>query len=164
MSPLASPLAIALQKRQHELSSRPRRTWHENGFTLIELLVVIVIIGILSAIAIPNFLNQRSKAKSSECTNKGAFILKQVYAEALGSEAKANVVGEQLSNSEETENCSFSYTDISNSVAIVNAIGKGELSGNYDAIGCVNIDTGKRAWIIDIEITATAAATSPTCN
>src|SRR5438046_6635178 len=47
------------------LKLRQRMASEESGFTLVELLVVMLILGLLAAIAIPSFFNQRDKAKDA---------------------------------------------------------------------------------------------------
>ena len=75
MTTLNSTLQLALLKQ------KKRKNVLQKGFTLVELMIVIVIVGILSAVALPNFLNQTGKAKATEAQTKISAALKSAGAE-----------------------------------------------------------------------------------
>jgi type IV pilus assembly protein PilA len=81
------------------------RAREERGFTLIELLVVCLIIGILAAIAIPSFLNQKSKGFDAEA--KSTAVTAATAMETCGTEnsgSYANCLKPSLESIEPTLN------------------------------------------------------------
>jgi type IV pilus assembly protein PilA len=130
----------------HTKEFKMKKLNNESGFTLVELMIVVAIIGVLSAVAVPNFKKYQAKAKTSEAKVQlaAAYTALQafygdfgIYAHCLG------YMGYDPFN--ETNNryymVGFSETQAIDATSHANAVNSGLFAASCPAAGTFRLAT-----------------------
>jgi len=133
------------------------KTATSEGFTLIELLVVIIIIGILSAIALPSFLNQANKAKQAEAKTYTGTLNRVQQAHYLEkSQFAANLVDLANPVPSQTENYTYTFSPVPDSALSVISYGTSRKDALKSYAGMVAVSV--------VEASSDATTTAVLCE
>ena len=148
----------------------------QNGFTLTEMMITTVILGILSSVALPNYLNQVNRTRQKEAASTIAQIQTTIasYADEFGvlptSWAELNDTSAVMTNDGPASKDNFQaitlaggYYDvaISNTDNLFTITAIREDEPNLNIIACVNLTNGASGIN---QGTQTAAASAPNCG
>lgn len=135
-----------------------------SGFTLIELLVTIVIIGILSAIAWPSFINQSNRAKESEAKIYVGTANRAQQAYRLENSSFASSISQLSVSIYNTASYTYNIDGASNTMARFTAT---PATIDLKAFsGCVSANPGDsvtNAIFLATPTTGTSIASAPAC-